>query len=146
MLVITGTALFPALYLLSENRVAGTTFILAALFTLLVVTIAVFGFMVIFKRHGYVTLTKEGVGFQDHNRVNFFRRWEEIQSYRIATETERYYSNEMNSYQENKAHSIILTLANGTSIGIPANKLAKSPAEIIGLFDLYKKLPAANYH
>lgn len=132
MLFIAIVFLFPGVYIMLDNRVGSVTFILAALFALLVIVLAVFGFVVIFKYHGFITLTEEGVEFD-----RIFYRWEDIRSYRMVTETERYYSNETNTYQENEIHVIILTLEDDNSIRILGDKLSKRPAEIIQLFDLY---------
>lgn len=143
MVLIAGLALFPGLYIMSENSPSDITFILAALFTLLVVVIAVFSFRVIFRYHSSLTLTSEGVGFQDNNKHNtsvvFFYKWEDIESYRLITETDRYYSQETSTWQENDVHSIGLTLEDGSSKLISVDKFSKKPGEIIELFDLYKK-------
>ncbi|SIN95545.1 hypothetical protein [Chitinophaga niabensis] len=143
MLLIACVALFPGLYIMSENSPADIAFILAALFTLLVIVIAVFGFRVIFKYHSALTLTTEGVAFQDNNKKNtaaaFFYKWADIKSYQLITEKDRYYSNETGTYQENDVHSISLTLEDGSSMLVSADKFSKKPREIIELFDLYKK-------
>ena len=142
MLLITCLALFPGLYIMSENNPADPAFILAALFTLLVVILAVFAFRVIFKYHSALTLTAEGLRFQDndkkHTLVAFFYKWEDIRSYQLITETERYYSNETNTYHESDVHSISLTFEDGSARLISVDKFSKKPGEIIELFDLYK--------
>ena len=143
MLLITGLALFPGLYVMSEDSPADTVFILAALFTLLVVVIAVFSFKVIFRHHSSLTLTTEGLGFSDndkqHAAVVFFYKWEDIKSYRLVTKTDRYYSHETGTWQENNIHSISLILEDGSSTLISADKFSKKPGEIIALFSLYKQ-------
>lgn len=143
MVFITGVALFPGLYIMYENSAANITFILAALFTVLIIMFSVFCFRIIFKHHSRFILTKEGVKYEDNDRKNvsaaFFYRWEDIKSYQIVTKTDRYYSNETNTYQENDVHSISLTLENGSAILVSADKLSKRPAEIIELFELYKR-------
>lgn len=132
MLLLAGIFLFPGIYLMYDSGIGSITFILAALFALLVIIIAVFGIIVIFRYHSFFTLTEEGVEF---NHV--FYRWEDIRSYQMITEKDRYFSNETNTYQENETHAIILTLEDDNSIRISADKLSKKPAEIIRLFDLY---------
>lgn len=143
MLLIAGLALFPGLYIMSENSPADLAFILAALFTLLVVVIAVFSFKVIFRYHGALTLTTEGVGFRDNDKANssviFFYKWEDVRSYQLITETDRYYSQETGTYHESNVHSISLTLEDGSSKRVSVDKFSKKPVEIIELFDLYKK-------
>jgi hypothetical protein len=118
---------------MSQYRITSIAFILAALFTVFIIAIVTFAFVVIFKRHVFFILTKDGVEAQGK-----FCRWNDIGSYRMETETQQYYSNEMNSNQEMKTHSIILELKDGSSTRISADKLSKRPAEIIELFDLYK--------
>lgn len=143
MLIITSLALFPGLYIMSENNPSDIAFILAALFTLLVVVIAVFSFRVIFRYHSSLTLTTEGVAFQDNDKTNssviFFYKWEDIKSYQLITETNRYYSQETGTYHESNVHSISLTLEDGSSKRVSVEKFSKKPGEIIELFDLFKK-------
>ncbi len=134
MIILACLGLFPGLYIMYDNKPGSTAFILAALFTLLVAGMSVFAFRVIFKHHSLLTLTAEGVSFQ-----SFFHKWEEIRSYELITETDRYYSHETNTYQENDVQSISLTLEDGSSILVSADRFSKKPHEIIGLFDLYKK-------
>ena len=140
MILIASLALFPGLYIMSENSPSDITFILAALFTLLVIVIAVFSFRVIFKYHSSLTLTTEGVGFRDnHASGGFFYKWEDVESYQLITETDRHYSHETGTYQENDVHSIYLILENGSSKRVSVDKFSKKPGEIIELFDLYKR-------
>ncbi|WP_343306589.1 hypothetical protein AAHN97_05685 [Chitinophaga niabensis] len=143
MVLIAILALFPGLYIMSENSPADLAFILAALFTLLVVVIAVFSFRVIFRYHSSLTLTTEGVAFQDNHRKNasvvFFYKWEDIKSYQLITETDRYYSHETSTYHESDVHSISLALEDGSSKRVSVDKFSKKPDEIMELFDLYKK-------
>ncbi|MRG48403.1 hypothetical protein GFS24_25030 [Chitinophaga sp. SYP-B3965] len=137
MLLVAITFLFPGFYIMSQYRITSIAFILAALFTVFIVVVAAFAFVVIFKRHVFFILTKDGL-----ESSGKFCRWDDIGSYRMETETEQYYSNEMNSNQERKTHSIVLDLKDGSSMRISADKLSKRPAEIIALFDRYSILPS----
>ena len=143
MILIAGLFLFPGLYMMYESRITSTAFILAAIFTLLIATIASFVFVLIFKYHGFFMLTKDGLVFQqnDGKKVSEKKlcKWEDISSYRLVTETERYYSAELNGYQEKDACSIVLTLHDGSSLRIAADKLSREPEEIIALFDWYRR-------
>lgn len=143
MIIITALGLFPGLYMMFESSPADIIFLWGALITLLAAVIAVFCFRVIFRYHSCFTFTKEGLEFRDNDKnkssVNFFFRWEDIKTYRLETKTDRYYSNETNTWQESDVHAIVLTLEDGNSVHVSADKLSKRPGEMIALFDLYKK-------
>jgi hypothetical protein len=133
MLLVAITTLFPGMYMMATGR----TFMSGAILTLLVLTIASSAFILIFKQHPCLVLSKEGVTLSKGDQRQFYA-WEDVISYRLETDAQSYYSNEMNSYQENITHQIILTLPEGRSSRITVDKLSKGPDEIIALFDLYK--------
>lgn len=131
MILLFIIGLFPGLYIMSQN--SGITFMLGGLFTLFMVVIGVFGFVVIFKHHVFFKLTKDGLVFS-----GAFWKWDDIRSYRVEMETQQYYSDEMNRSQSVKVYSIILDLEDGSSARVSVDKLSRGPAEIVELFDVYK--------
>jgi hypothetical protein len=137
MILNAAIALFPGLYMLFQSKPGSITFIVGALLTFLVIVTGTFIFVAIFKRHGFLILTKDGLMFQDNDGKKF-RKWEDIRSYQVETKTLEEYSDEMNRYLERKEHAIILVLKDEHSARISADKLSKGPDEIIELFDLYK--------
>lgn len=143
MILLLIIALFPGLYFMYDSNMDSIGFIIAALYTILIIVIAVFAFKTIFKYHGSFILTKEGMRYRDNDghkdSGDNFYKWEDINSYQIVTEKDRYFSNETNTYQENDKHFLVLALGNESAIRISADKLSKKPDEIIKLFDGFKK-------
>ncbi|MRG46488.1 hypothetical protein GFS24_15300 [Chitinophaga sp. SYP-B3965] len=137
MILIVIIFLFPGVYMMYLNGPTSVTFIFAALFNLLILGIAAYGFVAIFKKHAFFVLSKDGLVSRYKNERRFYN-WEDIRSYRIEAEMEQYYSEEMNSHQSRKYNSIVLTLQDDSSIRISIDKLSKELAEIIKLLGLYK--------